>query len=290
MTIVSLEHADWALQLDPALGGSVLRLQHCGADLLRTAVTPCNSPLESAAFPLLPFVGRIDQGRFVIGDETIELGATPGAGPHALHGHGWRGRWNAQMSYPDRVVLDFEHMPDAWPWHYCAQQVFVLSEEALTLNLSISNRSAEPMPAGLGWHPYFAKSGARLYAPVQRWWPGGADSTPTRSQEIARSGMLEQVDVTALFLDNAFQRFGQHASIEWPERGQRLDMETSANLGHCLVYTPANADYFCFEPVSHAPNAHNSLEGSAITGLRWLRQGETMSASVQLSNNLTHSG
>ncbi len=282
MSQVSLEHAGWFLQLDPALGGSVLRLQQMGVDMLRPAARPCASPLDSAAFPLLPFVGRIDHGRFTLDGRLIELGATSGAEPHALHGHGWRACWDARTSLPDRVVLDYEHAPDTWPWHYSAQQVFLLEEEALTLKLSIRNLSAEPMPAGLGWHSYFAKDGARLNAPVQRWWPGGADSVPTLSQDIARNGVLEDVDLTTLSLDNAFQRIDSLASIEWPERRQRLEMETTANLSHCLVYTPEGENFFCYEPVSHAPNAHNSEEPAALTGLEWLRTGEVMSATIRL--------
>lgn len=286
MSLVALEYEGWRLQLDPSLGGSVLHLQHGDVELLRPASTGYTSPLDCAAFPLVPFVGRIDHGRFRVGHELIDLDATPGAEPHALHGHGWLAPWKIRSRSQGSVSFGYEHAPDAWPWRYLAEQIFSLDETSLALTLSVTNLSDSAMPAGLGWHSYFRKEGARLHAPVQRWWPGSADDVPTVSESIVGRGMLEGVDVADLGLDSAFQRVGDLATVDWPHRGQRVTLETSANLRHCLVYTPEGEDYFCYEPVSHAPNAHNSHESSARTGLGWLGEGETLSATIRLRGEL----
>ena len=67
----------------------------------------------------------------------------------------------------DSAVLSFDHPADTWPWHYIATQTLTLRADSLDLALSVENRDSTPMPAGLGWHPYFHKGqGAQLKARV----------------------------------------------------------------------------------------------------------------------------
>ena len=54
--------------------------------------------------------------------------------------------------------LEYRHPAGAWPWAYHATQRFTLTPSGLTVELSLSNQSAAPMPAGLGWHPYFPRT------------------------------------------------------------------------------------------------------------------------------------
>jgi len=48
-----------------------------------------------------------------------------------------------------------------------------------------------------------------------------------------------------------------------------------------VVYTPAKRDFFCVEPVSHAPDAVNNVNaGRTDTGFRVIQQGETMRVAI----------
>ncbi|MGQ4877718.1 hypothetical protein ACOJCM_03990 [Billgrantia sp. LNSP4103-1] len=48
------------------------------------------------------------------------------------------------------------------------------------------------------------------------------------------------------------------ASIAWSSRGLTLKVECSPPGERYLVYSPGeDADFFCFEPVSHDVNAHH---------------------------------
>jgi len=38
-------------------------------------------------------------------------------------------------------------------------------------------------------------------------------------------------------------------------------LEIDSDLPHAVVYTPADEDYFCFEPVPHINNALNRADG-----------------------------
>ena len=52
-------------------------------------------------------------------------------------------------------MLGFRHEAGEWPWDYEARQQFALDERGLSLRLTCRNASDDPMPCGLGQHPYF---------------------------------------------------------------------------------------------------------------------------------------
>src|SRR5690349_21065017 len=106
-------------------------------------------------FPIVPYINRIRDGRFLFcGHEVVETAAEPGV-RHAIHGHSWRRQWQVVERGEDELVLEYAHTPDAWPWPYRARQRFVLSPDVLSLSLEIENLSETLMPAGLGFHPFF---------------------------------------------------------------------------------------------------------------------------------------
>ena len=57
----------------------------------------------------------------------------------------------------------------------------------------------------------------------------------------------------------------------------KLNVASSPNLGHFVVYTPPGKDFFCAEPVSHMPDAINRMD-EPEHGLIVLHPGETMTA------------
>src|SRR4030095_5205597 len=64
-------------------------------------------------------------------------------------------RWQVEDSSGTEATLSFRHSAGEWPWDYEARQEFALDGRVLTLRLTCRNISPEPMPCGLGQHPYF---------------------------------------------------------------------------------------------------------------------------------------
>ncbi|MBL4879121.1 MAG: hypothetical protein JKY78_09545, partial [Hyphomonas sp.] len=176
-----LETKAMKLTLLPDLGGSVGGLTYKTQDILRPfARTADESPLQTGGFPLFPFSGRISEGRFVWNGHAVSLAPNFLPEPHAIHGQAWHAAWQVAEHGSDHARLVFDYRPGDWPWAYRAEQDFTLREDGLDLTLRLTNQSEDPMPAGLGWHPYFPRMDARVTVPVDRVWTSDEGMIPDR--------------------------------------------------------------------------------------------------------------
>lgn len=258
--MISLEVGDCRLEIDPARGGAITAFDWRGLPIFRPACGP--SMLDTACFALIPFSNRIAHGRFNASGHHVQLSPNfPGSDhPHPLHGFGWLSAWRTVLSNKDTALLEHCYNDGEWPWPYAARQHFILTEDSLTIHLSIRNLSGTPMPCGLGLHPYFPCNdqtrlralhkaevivdaeclpvGANASAEPRDWW----DGAPAASREV----------------DTAYLNRTGAISIQWPDKGAELVIEPSDHLAHTVIYTPAGEGFFCVEPVSHATNSFNA--------------------------------
>jgi aldose 1-epimerase len=205
---------------------------------------------------------------------------------HAIHGLGFQSPWSLVDLRPAAAVLEHRHAPDAWPWAYRAEQRITLTPAGLALELGLTNESDAPMPAGLGWHPYFPRTAeTTLTARVGGLWLTDAEVlplvrvTPPPEQDPGRGLRVDRVA-----LDNPFADWDGHAVVAWPERRARLRIAAGPPLGWLVVYTPPARPFFCVEPVSHVTDAFNlAAAGRTDTGTLLVGPGETLRAAVTLT-------
>ncbi len=257
MPLILAAHG-WEAEILPALGGAVARLSHQGRELLRRSAAGVSDPLETGCFPLVPYANRIAGGRFGFAGEEQRVRLNFGAHPHSLHGVGWQRGWAVTEQASDHVMLVHEHRGDAdWPWDYRAEQELLVDAHGLRMTLSVRNDSAGPMPAGLGFHPYFPVSPeARLQIATGKVWLGDAEMLPVApapadhfgdfaaGAPIARDGLI----------DNAYAGWDGHAVLTDGDRATLIEAE-GARAVHLFV--PPGAGFCCIEPVTHLPDALN---------------------------------
>jgi len=290
LDVVKLLRADMELALCPSVGGGAAAFRFRGIDVLRPAsreAIASRTPTELGAFPLFPFSGRIAEARFRFANRDINLEPNFAPEPHAIHGRAWQNVWHLDEHTQTSASLVYESASagaiDDWPWPYRATQRFMLEDDGLTLSLSITNAADEAMPAGLGWHPYFRRDDARLTADVREIWRSGDDMIPAGPSPVDESNDLRTArDVCDLEFDDAFGVGESPTEIEWPATGIRASLVATKNLRHLIVYTPPGEDFFCAEPVSHAPDALNSRLPLERTGLVVLAPGERLEAEIRL--------
>ena len=157
--MINLSAGPLSLTLSPAVGGSIARFDFVrGAKrvpILRGCDGDSGDVLAMGSFPLVPYVNRIRGGEFRFGDRLVQLAPNMAGDPSPLHGQGWLGQWDVVEAGDDASILRFHHDAGEWPWAYVAEQRFELNADGLDLSLRCMNLSDEPMPCGLGQHPYF---------------------------------------------------------------------------------------------------------------------------------------
>ncbi len=153
-----------ALHLDiaPSIGGSITRFYSKEKGNIVEWLRPASaegleqgSPQMMSSFPLVPFSGRVRDGRFVFGGRHISLTRNFGNSPHAIHGNAWQLPWKIAAHDAASASLVLEHERSDWPFAYRAEQHFVLTPRSLEIELLVSNTDAAAMPVGIGHHPYF---------------------------------------------------------------------------------------------------------------------------------------
>ncbi|MBZ9645985.1 aldose 1-epimerase [Sphingobium sp. 3R8] len=245
--------------LSPAVGGSLLGLALDGVDLLRRAPDGASDPLAMASFPLVPYANRIANGRFAFDGRNYRLPLNFGDHPHSIHGFGWQTAWTASETLAAATRLTHDHGGgDGWPWPYRAEQQVALTPSLLSMSLSITNVGDLPMPAGLGFHPYFlADAATMIQFDADGLWLSTPDMLPDRH---AAADMLGDWSRPAIvrgdtLVDNVYTGWNGTATIRRGD-GLRLTLRATG-AGFLHVYRPPGSVDFCLEPVSHMPDAIN---------------------------------
>lgn len=284
--LVTLAAGPLRLVLNPALGGSIARFDYAqdgkSVPILRDC-EPQNGVLEAASFPLVPYVNRIRDGAFTFRGKTVRLEPNMAGDPSPLHGQGWLNPWRVLSESAREAVLEYEHPAGEWPWAYVARQHFKLDEGGLEVVLSCRNLSAEPMPCGLGQHPYFhCSQGTRLQTKVDHVWT--IDDRVLPVERVPASGRFDLTDLSVCGkgLDHGFGGWGGTAVVSDPDWPFALTM-SSPDAEFFQLYSPASGGIFVIEPVTHANAALNAPEAEwAELGMRVLEPGADMSLRMRL--------
>lgn len=285
--MIVLKNESAELVLCPELGGSILRFDFQGRPVFRAAPDSTTAILDAASFPLVPFSGRIAGGQFQDAQRRISLPPNfPGrpVDPNTLHGQGWLLPWQVDHASDMSAALSLHHPPGDWPWDYRAKQSFELHATGFTQQLRLTNLDARAMPAGLGVHPFFPRNAQTLLVAQHRGeWQTTADGIP--SQEVSEDRPVDWwngAPVETRLVDTAYSGRSGDLSIVWPDRDMALSIRPSDTLPHTVIYVPPGKSFFCVEPVSHIPNAHNA--GSPHEqGLVELKSGEIFEATIDFS-------
>ena len=280
--VLKLTAGNYALVLSAERGGSILDFTWRGEPLLRP--TAGRSILDVASFPLVPFSNRIAEGRFAWGgrEHRIAPNMPESNHPHPLHGFGWLAKWETVEAECSRALLEHRYPGGEWPWPYRAAQEFRLSAAGLAIELSLTNLGDGPMPAGIGFHPFFPRTPLTRYSGLHRGqWRNTPDCLPQSIdlRDYPRD-WWDGAPVGDRAVDTVYTGRAGPLTIAWPERGLGIEIGCSPSLPYTAVYTPEGADWFCVEPVSHMTDAVN--RGPEETGLVSLSPHGTLSATLTI--------
>jgi len=228
-SVLELETTDAKVVVRPADGGRISSLQIAGRELLVS--DPDENPMLWGSFPMVPWAGRVRQGRFTFDERTYQLPL--GLPPHAIHGTTYTRPWG--LDTDGSLLVDLG--PD-WPFGGHAVQRFALEPGRLTCTLEV-HAGSNAMPAQLGWHPWF-------HRPVQLGFAAGA--MYELDEEQIPTGRL--VDVPERPWDDCFTQVLSPPTLTWPG-GPTLTI--SSTCDHWVVFDKLDRGV-CVEPQSGPPD------------------------------------
>lgn len=286
--LLQLSHANWELDLAPALGGRIFALRGHDGRQWRDLIAPVapSLPLHQAlaragSYALVPFSNRIDQSRFSVAGRPVQLAGHHYDGPHAIHGLGWLAAWEVVAADARSARLRLVHDGSAWPWPFEVEQHFHLDADGLTVDLHLRNCGSEAMPNGLGFHPYFARpEGTRLHTRLREHWLCRPDIVPYGHEPLPAGLDFSEGLVLPTGLDDGFSGWEGQAVIDYGDWGIKL---AAQSLPYMVIYSPAGGDFCCVEPIGHVTNACNLPEAEqAAAGWHSLPPGASRSVQMRI--------
>lgn len=240
-TVIKLRRGTTTVTVDEQRGGRVASFVVHGQERLVTAGDDAH-PFLWGSFPMVPWAGRMRNGRFRHGG--IEHQLPTNLSPHAIHGTVADATWTVDHARPHEVRMSTPLGP-TWPWTGRAIQVITLegngrNEGALRCWLSIESEG-DCFPAQVGWHPWFSDNGTppRLRFAAQAMYVRDRDGIP--SGDTAFPGPHPWDDCFAGVIDSPRLHYSDG-----------VELELSSDCDHWVVYEPDNA--VCVEPQSGPPN------------------------------------
>lgn len=237
--VVVLRWDDAILAVDPVMGGRLASLVVGGHELL---VTEGDGPIYWGCYPMVPFAGRVRDGRFRFAGRRHQLPLT--MPPNAIHGTVLDRPWHVMTRSDQHVELVTDLGPD-WPFQGEVVQTVALVAGGLEASLEL--RAAEPMPVVLGWHPWFRRTidgtAAALDFEARSQYLRGQDGLPTGAT----------VPPTPRPWDDAFTDLVIPPRLTWPGIA-RLELRSDAPF---WVVFDERPDAICVEPQTGPPDAFN---------------------------------
>lgn len=269
------------LELLPAVGARLHRLRVFGQDLLRTPDDPAEHVRDSfswGGYVMAPWCNRIAAEPTRVGTEVVDLAPSFSDGT-AIHGQVHAVPWAVR----DDGTLWVRGGGDGWPWPYETTLRASVEGPVLTIEQTLRNLAATPMPGGLGIHPWFRRPiDVRIDAPRVL----TSNSDPTASIEPV-AGYL---DLRALRrmpedLDAAWPDPGDPAvELRWPELGVSARLRARSAAGISIVAaSPGRLDAVAIEPQTHLPGGLRRLLDGEPGGLHLLQPREMMRLIVELT-------
>jgi aldose 1-epimerase len=282
---IHIQSHDWHAQVAPQMGANLYRLQHrpSGLEVLRSprSLAQLRQMPEHFGIPVLFPPNRIDGGQFIFeGREYLLPLNEPDRGNH-VHGLILGKPWHVVEAGLDHVVMQhLLYASSGWP-HDCTLTLrYMLDDDRLIQQMTVTNDSDTVMPMALGYHTALTMSpDSTAHATVgdQQWEIVAPRMLPSgRLVPLPQSEhwMTDQQVVSR----HCPMVTGQHdgkpyrgAVITHPSLGVAVLYEVDALFRHWYLWNGRSEEgFFCAEPVTWMTNAPNLNLPEDVTGVQAL--------------------
>lgn len=270
-------------RIAPSAGGRITRFSWLddGGKQVQLLVPLCDANFDShqwpkaGAFPMIPFANQLpDVGIF----KKLELGKLVASSPSGRqHGLVHRRAWRVNSANKSHVHLSCSHdqVSVDWPWRFSAEMEVDLRDHGMTVVLHLTNNSAQPMPAAIGWHPYHPlgspmADASELVFEADQTVPLDSFGSSLPQHEWAPFSAFPTL---AAFVNTTAFSGWKHAASLKTSRGLEIKIG-GRGWENLVIHRPASGKYICIEPVTLLPGAIG--QNVDANGLGVLLPGKTL--------------
>ena len=149
-----------------------------------------------------------------------------------------------------------------FPFAHTIEMTYRLSDGVLEVHLAIENLSDEPMPLGIGFHPYFSipnRDEWQLRLPAREHVVLSDKLIPTGERKPM--DLQNPLPLRGAKLDDVFTGLERNGNGRAEFSAQRGDRRITVSYGPkypvAVIYAPPGRDYVCFEPMTGITDALN---------------------------------
>lgn len=175
--------------------------------------------------------------------------------------------------------LEFWKHPDLmanWPFAHDYEMTYRLAAGILEVSVAMTNRSTDPMPVAIGFHPYFQLPGVPIgdavaHIPVRR--RVDTDSRLLATGETTPVAFEERVSLRDRHFDDGFTDLVAGEAFSVAGGGRKIEVTFGPRYTVAIVYAPPGQNYICFEPMSAVTNGINLAYEGKYSALQTVAAG-----------------
>ncbi len=190
------------------------------------------------------------------------------------------------------LEVETPELMEQFPFAHTIEMSYRLAKGALEVETTLQNQSTEPMPVGIGFHPYFqvhdaARDEWRVHVAARdkltlspQLIPTG-ERTPVQLPDLVSLGTVQLDDVFSNLKTGADGR----AEFSVQGKNEKVTVIYGPKYTVAVVYAPPGKGFICFEPMSAITNAFNLAHAGVYKELQSIPPGGQWRESFWISTS-----
>lgn len=232
---------------------------------------------------LAPFPNRLKDGRYRVGEEEFQFPLNDGDRGNALHGFVLDKSFEVFEEREERIALAYSYGGNLpyFPFPFKLRVSYSLpSSTEFEMTMELENTGSRPMPAGMGWHPYFQLgvpvNALHLKLPSVEKIQIDARMIPTGERTPFQAFQsLEKIDQTPFDTGFLLRNSGHESEVILQFENLRLRYWQENLFPFLQVFIPPARQSIALEPMTCNIDAFNNGDG-----LKMLAPGEVLSGTA----------
>jgi aldose 1-epimerase len=262
----------------PDLGSNLYRFRIGEHELIHCDCEKLKNRGHTGTFVLWPFPNRVRDKEYIYREQSYSLANVKREQGALIHGLVYDRSWSyEQPSAGPRgaAVTTFVEMHpgclyyDSYPFTSRLALTYTLTCAGMTFTYTVHNKGSQALPYGFALHPYFnlltSAEHTLVSVPAGHVMEADDELLPTGRLLDVHSvmyGMFElgqPTPVSHLKLDHVYTNLpASHTSlIDYEGLNLQIHISASEDFTHAVIFTPAQAPYFCLENQTCSTDAIN---------------------------------